>query len=722
MNNRKMELLAPAGSFDSMKAAFRTGADAVYMGGTRFGARAFAENADENGLLRAIDFAHLHDKKLYLTVNTLMKEKEIESELLPWLAPYVREGLDAVIVQDLGVIRVLREAWPDLPLHASTQMTLCGPESALLLKKRGVRRIVLPRELSLPEIRRVYEESGMDLEVFVHGALCCSYSGQCLMSGFLGGRSGNRGRCAQPCRLPYEGGKLFNMKDLCALKELAALRDAGAVSLKIEGRMKSPEYTGGVVSVYRRYLDKLEAGESAEVSKEDLKFLSSLFDRGGFTGGYFRQHNGPQMLVTDPEKKNRISLTEEERARLREQYLEKQALPAEAAVSLAPGQPLSLQLRFRGIRLTVQGDTVLPAEKKPLDEESVRKQLKKTGESDFCFEPITVSLEGSCFTPVSSLNALRRAGLAALEEAVLAPFRREAEAPAGVKKAGTSPAEKPEGRTLFVQPDDPALIDTVLQSPYIDGIYLPADYLPPEKLPEAVRRIHAAGKKACYALPYIFRKEMADDFSRPEALQAIKESGLDGVLLRSLDEAGFWQKNELPGEKVFDAGIYTWNTPAQEEADALGADRLTLPLEVHELDLVPLSGRQTEQLIYGRLPMMLSAQCAAKTTGHCLKAESRAALDAPAFTFVRDRTGAELPAESRCRYCYSVLYNAVPLYLADQRLFGQRLRICLTTESAAEAAALLERLGRGLKEDNPSALVPPEGLRFTRGNYKKGVQ
>ena len=225
-----MELLAPAGSFASLVAAVNAGADAVYMGGQRFGARAYADNPDDGGLLKAIDYIHLHGRKLFLTVNTLFKEDELNQELVPYLKPLYEQGLDAVIVQDLGVVKMIREVFPDLPVHASTQMTVCGPDGAAALQEMGVRRLVLPRELSLSEIRSIYEETGMDLEVFVHGALCYCYSGQCLMSSFLGGRSGNRGRCAQPCRLAYEGGHLLNMKDLCGLDMLPKLKEAGAMS------------------------------------------------------------------------------------------------------------------------------------------------------------------------------------------------------------------------------------------------------------------------------------------------------------------------------------------------------------------------------------------------------------------------------------------------------------------------------------------------------------
>ena len=239
----QVEILAPAGSYQSLEAAVHAGADAVYIGGTRFGARAFADNLTEEELLSAIDYVHLHGKKIYLTINTLFKEKELQEELYPYLLPYYKQGLDAVIVQDMGVLTFIREQFPDLPVHASTQMTITNVSGARLLEKLGVQRVVTARELSLAEIKEIAEETSLEIESFVHGALCYCYSGQCLYSSLIGGRSGNRGQCAQPCRLPYrtKGQKddayLLSLKDICTLELIPELVDAGIHSFKIEGRV-----------------------------------------------------------------------------------------------------------------------------------------------------------------------------------------------------------------------------------------------------------------------------------------------------------------------------------------------------------------------------------------------------------------------------------------------------------------------------------------------------
>lgn len=305
-----IELLAPAGSYESLCAAVNAGADAVYIGGSQFGARAYADNPDEMHLNMGIDYCHLHGRRVYMTVNTLLKEKELEEGLYPYLAPYYENGLDGVIVQDFGVMQLIRDCFPKLELHASTQMTVTSAHAARLLMDYGVTRVVPARELSLDEIRSVIEETGVEVETFIHGAMCYCYSGQCLFSSLIGGRSGNRGRCAQPCRLPYTvsdrkgacTGKtsyLLSMKDLCTLELLPDLIDAGIASFKIEGRMKRPEYTAGVVHIYRKYIDRYckYGRDGYHIEEEDRRILMDLYNRGGFSDGYYRNTNGKHMMA-----------------------------------------------------------------------------------------------------------------------------------------------------------------------------------------------------------------------------------------------------------------------------------------------------------------------------------------------------------------------------------------------------------------------------------------
>lgn len=304
---KKVEILAPAGSFECFEAALKAGADAVYLGGGSFGARAYADNFTEEKLLEVIDYAHLHGRKIYLTVNTLLKEKELEEQLYSYLLPYYRQGLDAVIVQDVGVLEFIREYFPDLPIHASTQMTVTNVSGAKFLEKQGVERVVPAREISLEEVKEIHDGTGLEVECFVHGALCYCYSGQCLLSSLIGQRSGNRGQCAQPCRLPYSTENLKNpsylmsLKDICTLDLIPDLIDAGVDSFKIEGRMKKPEYVALVTKMYRRYADLyLEKGRSSYVVDDtDRQQLLDLYNRGGSHEGYYRQHNGADMVSKD---------------------------------------------------------------------------------------------------------------------------------------------------------------------------------------------------------------------------------------------------------------------------------------------------------------------------------------------------------------------------------------------------------------------------------------
>ena len=475
---KKVEILAPAGSFDSMKAAVAAGADAVYMGGSRFGARAYAENPDETGMLEAINYVHLHGRQLYMTVNTLVKEDEMD-DLYDYLLPYYQAGLDAVIVQDMGVFSYIREHFPDLPVHASTQMTITGPEGAALMTRMGAVRIVTARELSLEEIRRIYQETGVEIESFVHGALCYCYSGQCLFSSLIGGRSGNRGRCAQTCRLPFdvlrrldennpnenknkkkENGVLnpgdskyvLSLKDLCTLDILPDILEAGVYSLKIEGRMKSSRYTAGVVRLYRKYVDLyLKNGRKGyRVDPKDRKELLDLFDRGGQTLGYYTEHNGRDMVVCH----EKPAFRQENRELY--QYLDKTYVEAEVKepvqgfARVCEGEPLQLTLQYED-PLTGEsrmaggiGAVVQTAVKQPMSKERIEKQLGKTGNTPYYFENLEVETGGSPFVPVQELNELRRSAFEQLTEEILRPYRREIpeNRACGTGKGWQNPEEK----------------------------------------------------------------------------------------------------------------------------------------------------------------------------------------------------------------------------------------------------------------------------------------
>ena len=421
-----MELLAPAGSYESLVAAVNAGADAVYMGGPRFGARAYADNPDTDRFIDGITYAHRYGAKVYMTVNTLFKPDEI-SELAEYIRPYYCAGVDAVLVQDLGALKILRETYPKLEIHASTQMTVANIYSAKLLKELGLTRVVPARELSLAEIKKIRDEVGIEVETFIHGALCYCYSGQCLMSSLIGGRSGNRGRCAQPCRLEYsvkghdEPFTLLSLKDLCSIDILPQLAAAGIDSLKIEGRMKSPRYTAGVTEVWRKYIDLLEreGAQNYRVDSKDKKMLSDLFDRGGFTDGYYFEHNGRDMMAWS-QRRDRFGQNEELYSYLDEKYVNTiRKLPIKGAITIRQDRSIQLSAIAAGHKpCAIKAGKPDKAINCALTEDDIRKQMEKTGGTVFEWEELTVDTDGESFVPMGALNEMRRTVLTALQKEI----------------------------------------------------------------------------------------------------------------------------------------------------------------------------------------------------------------------------------------------------------------------------------------------------------------
>ena len=432
-----------------MRACFLAGADAVYMGLQRFGARAYAANADAESYVNAIDEAHLSGKKLYCTINTLLKDREL-GELVPLVRPLYEAGLDGVIVQDPGVLSVLHRHFPDLPLHLSTQAAVTGPGAVRFFRAYGVTRVIPARELSLSEVRRIREETGIETEVFIHGALCYGYSGVCLFSSFAGGRSGNRGRCAGSCRLPYRVSDLegrpvskpderypLSMKDLNTIEILPEILRAGVSSLKIEGRMKKAEYAAGVTSIYRKYLDKAlrEPEAPYQVSEEDLRHLFRLFNREGFTEGFLR-HTAPESRVAVHEKAFRSE--EEDFIRfVRENYIEKTlTVPVKGSYVFREGQSAALRLEAEldGKVFTGEAESVsypAPALKSPMSRDQLTERLGKLGGTGFRMDSAEGVFEEGLFLPVSELNELRRKAVLDLKAAILSAYRRTYNGSAG---------------------------------------------------------------------------------------------------------------------------------------------------------------------------------------------------------------------------------------------------------------------------------------------------
>ena len=771
MEKRKVEILAPAGSYESMVAAVNAGANAVYIGGSRFGARAYADNLDEEAMIRAIDFVHLHNCRIYMTVNTLVKEKELP-ELYGYLKPYYEAGLDAVLVQDLGVFSYIREYFPDLPLHISTQMTVTGKYSAADLKRMGAVRVVPARELSLKEIREIRETTGLEVETFVHGALCYCYSGQCLFSSLIGGRSGNRGRCAQTCRLPFDvekgdkvlGGKnekyVLSLKDLCTLDLLPEILEAGVCSLKIEGRMKSPRYTAGVVSIYRKYVDMyLACGRSGyRVDPADRRALLELFDRGGQSEGYYKEHNGRDMVVLkekpafrEPDQElfdhlDRTYVDAVKKEPIRGTALVTEGKPVRLTVeytpSLEPAETMEDGMAvLEPVSVACTGDMAETAKNAPMDGDRIRKQLMKTGDSPFFFEELEVLVEGKVFLPVQALNRLRREALEELCKAVTERFHRksgeeykntEAEG-AERSAAGENGEEKGTGlqACLDGQKTAPEFAVSVshmdqfrealalvrekreagAETPF--GIYLAGEEFDPGQWKELADRCHKAGS-ACYLMmPRIFRSQ-AEQFFLAH-MEELKNAGFDAIGVGSMEEPGFLRKHLPEMKQYFDHGMYVFNHWAEKAMKAYGASRVTLPVELNARELSD-AGVRGELIVYGYLPMMVSAQCVKKTMEGC--------TGRPEVLYLRDRKGKAFPVKNQCRFCFNTIYNESPLSLLGlsgeaARLSPEAYRIILTLEDRETAKRVLrtfyEEYMEGKRQD------PPSG-NFTRGHFKRGVE
>lgn len=725
---KHVELLAPAGSYEAFLGAINAGADAVYLGGQQFGARAYADNFDTEEIVRALCVAHFYGKKIYLTVNTLLKDREMSS-LYEYLAPLYEAGLDSVIVQDFGVLCYIRKHFPGLALHVSTQMTVTGAGGAALLKELGADRIVPARELSLEEVKKLRDEAGVEVECFIHGAMCYSYSGQCLFSSILGGRSGNRGRCAQPCRLPYEifDGKKklsassypLSLKDMCTLEYLPALLDAGIDSFKIEGRMKRPEYAAGVTAVYRKYIDLYysEGASAYRVDPRDMDRLRRLYIRSEIQTGYYERHNGKEMIT--PGDPGYAGCDGTLLSEIGKKYIrEPEKMPVRMQASLKAGVPLRLRIEAvagKHVELSAYpvieraGETVQAAKSAPLTAEEVRKRLCKTGESLLTVERCEVSVEGACFVPVRALNALRRAAVEAFEKAVaesrgisvcraLQTAENTCESEGRINRPSQSTSGNAHKSAVDVTVRTREQLEAVLVWGGCRRIYIESDLF--TKSYEEIAGL--MGDTAFYlALPHILRKRDEAYLRRLEEMLDQPESCVQGFLVRNLEGLA-WAKH-FPGEGadvhtaydiVPDAGLYCFN------ADALGffemfSDEITLPYELNAGEAAHLvrtareRGMFTSLIAYGRIPMMLTANCLKKTTGSC-----SAGVEDGGTLSLKDRKGQTFPVEINCNHCYNVIYNAVPYSLHGakkerERIGADALRYDFTTENATLCAEIL---------------------------------
>lgn len=749
---KELELLAPAGSLKTLKAVIHAGADAVYLGGSMFGARAYANNFNEEELLEAIRFGHIHGRKIILAVNTLLKEYEL-GQLYDYLRPYYEAGVDAVIVQDMGVMEFIKTHFPNLPIHTSTQMTITNVEGARLLKEQGVERVVTAREMSLEEIQRIHDEVGVELESFIHGALCYCYSGQCLFSSIIGGRSGNRGRCAQPCRLSYEvlqGEKsltghhatpILSLKDMCTLPFLYELADHGVYSFKIEGRMKTPEYAAGVVSIYRKYMDSYLDGSRIPVEKKDIRALLELGNRGGFTNGYYYHHNDSDMLSGESASHNKSEGVLQDN--IRREYVDTELKEKiKGKLILNKECPAKIEVQYGKIKVSYQGDMVLVAQNRPLTKEVVTEKITKTGNTPFVFENLEVTMDDDIFMPVNQLNQLRRGALEALEEALLKPYERTlpelvetSSAETDRQTTGNAIKEKQiSGQSLSqtsgqqsadsstevrVLIEDAEQLPAVLKADFVDTVYLDCMLYTREnlicKLSEDIDRVHASGKKAFYVFPFIFRQQTSLFYEK--IMPELKKLPLDGIMVRSLDEIAFikeWDNENW--QMVSDSNLYTYSNEAAEYFYRLGMIQDTIPVELNRKEILRRENSRSEMIIYGRLPLMITAQCIHKNTLGCMHQHKVLNL--------KDRYSVHFPVKNFCSECYNVIYNSLPVCLFKEDVTVKKIapaavRLSFTTETEEETEQILTIYGDIYKNGGILGQMPME---CTNGHFKRGVE
>ncbi len=731
----EIELLAPAGSFEGLAAAINAGADAVYIGGKKFGARAYADNPDEDMLISGIRYAHLHGKKVYMTINTLLKENELQGELYDYVKAYYEAGLDAVIVQDFGVFAFIRKYFPNLPLHASTQMTITGTGGAKFLKEQGVKRVVLARELSLEEVENICRNVSIEVECFVHGAICYCYSGQCFFSSFLGGRSGNRGRCAQPCRLPYitcEGKKVISrknelyplsLKDMMTIEYLPELIQAGITSFKIEGRMKRPEYAAGVVEIYRKYIDLYQKNpKEFQIDRQDKERLLKLYSRSGNSTGYYKQHNGRSMITL--ENPAYVSGEDALFQSLKEKYIDKtKKHDISGILRVCKGKPLEMEVILKHITVTVFGAMVEQAKNQPLARERLEKQMKKTGNTCFQFKHLDIQMDHDIFVPLQGINEIRRKALEALEAALLKPYERAL--PQNFRK--TDNKRKSAGgnigneQSLFhVSVETKEQLESILTIQQIQGIYIDSsmfslknwgDYL--QMTSKSIQKIKRAGKKAYYYMPAIFRSETERKFSRHAG--ELLSLAMDGMVVRNLESLVWLKEQGYTGEIISDYNLYTFNREAGKFLKENGIEITTLPLELNEYELNELSLGDELLVVYGHIPFMISAQCVNKTISGCNRENGK-------LLTLKDRYKKNFYVKNYCDYCYNIIRNGVPLSLLGvqksiKNINPGGIRLMFSKESGREAFAIAKAFAE--QDSGKEEILFRE---FTRGHLKKGVE
>ena len=677
------EILAPAGGYDALVAAVRCGANAVYLGGKALNARRNASNFSDEELREAVAYCHARNVKVYLTLNTLVADSELETAY-DAIECACNSHADALILQDIGLVSLVRQVCPDMPMHASTQMSVQSIEGIRELEKMGFARVVLPRELSESEIAAIAAKTDMELEYFVHGALCMCVSGQCLMSSVLGGRSGNRGLCAQPCRLPFgingKGGNALSLKDLSLVDELRRLEEAGVCSFKIEGRMKRPEYVAAAVTACKNSLNNINDYNINEA-------LRAVFSRSGFTKGYFEGKLGKDMFgVRRKEDVEGAAPVLSSLARLYDG--EKPLLPADMELKFKRSEPLTLKVSACGKTAAVTGDIPSEAVNKAVTEEELRDRLAKCGGTQFFAGDISIDLDEGLNAPASAINRLRRQALTELDGELAKgrdiPFTRT--------ERFTAPhrAERMKLHARFFS--EASVPDS------LDG--LARVILPIETSPETLKRVLDSGAQAAVEIPSAVFSN-ADKYVKK--LTELKENGLSLAWACGLDGVGVARRAGL--RFVCGFGMNIFNSVSVSEAAALGAEDCLLSCEVSLTQAAHIGGELPRGLmIYGRIPLMMTRNCPVATKLTCAECGGR--------SYLLDRMGVRFPV--RCKNGCSFVLNSRPLWLADKLNDIRNVDYGLlwfTDESKEECTRVISDYRRG---------GAPQG-EFTRGLYYKGV-
>ena len=694
-----MELLSPAGSMEAVTAAVQNGADAVYFGYGDFNARRGARNFSREEAAAAVSYCHLRGCKAHLTLNTLLTDRELPGAAE--LAAHASDiGVDAVIVQDLGVARMLRQTVPDLPIHGSTQMTVHSLDGVKLCADLGMTRVVLGRELSRDQIAEICKNSPIEIEVFGHGALCMCWSGQCFFSSVIGGRSGNRGMCAQPCRLNYGwSGKAneypLSLKDLSLAGHLKELQEMGVACLKLEGRMKRPEYVAIVTGVYARALK-----EGREPGPEELDLLTRAFSRQGFTDGYYTGQKGPEMFGTRQEEKEPRELYAQARATY-EGGAENRKEPVRMYALIQAGRPARAAAEdSQGRVAQVEGPVPEPARNVPLTREKVELQLRRTGGTPFQCEKVTARVEENLSLSLSELNDLRRRALEELgKERQKVPQRRKEWFQPGVRYENQT---QPPVFTVSLRAAA-QLSDNLLKlKPAL--IYLPAGEGAAH--PETVERCRQAGVPLAISLPRVCTDGELSQLERE--LVKLRETGVTEAL------AGTWgvvrRAQQLGFQVRGDYGLGVYNSQTMKELKRLGLVGATVSFEMKLAQIRDLSKTvPTELIAYGRLPLMI--------TENCIIHNHSARHTCGGVNLLTDRKGERFPVV-KAWGCRNEILNSKKLFLADRQRDWQRLglwgaRLMFTTENAVECVQVLERyLGKGGYQPND----------ITRGLYYRDVE